>query len=340
MRIIDIKNESLNTRVYLSDNLLNKVNENLKIDSKVFIISEEAIPKSYQDILLKQYDNAYLLVLKNGEKTKSLKAYSECISFLLKNNCNKDDVLIALGGGVIGDLTGFVASTYHRGIRWVLIPTSTLSQIDSSIGGKCALNFDGIKNVIGSFYQSTEVFIDFNLLKTLSERHFLNGVIEALKIGLLFDNELVDLIEEDCYKNIEEIIYRSIILKKEVVQLDEKENGYRQILNFGHTIGHAIESIANEELYHGECVALGMLFMIDNDKLYNRVKNILIKMKIDLNYQFKINELKKRIELDKKNDINGISVTILDDIGKWKLIKVNSEELLIRVEEYYEKHNG
>jgi 3-dehydroquinate synthase len=168
--------------------------------------------------------------------------------------------VIAVGGGVVGDLLGFAASAYMRGIDFYNIPTTLLSQIDSSIGGKTAINLGGVKNIVGAFYQPKKVLIDPDLLKTLPARQISNGLAEAVKMSLTSDAALFDIFENgNIEESIDEIIVRSLNIKKNVVEQDEKEAGLRKILNFGHTVGHGIES--SSPLYHGECVALGMIPM-------------------------------------------------------------------------------
>ena len=167
-----------------------------------------------------------------------------------------------VGGGLVGDLSGFVASIYNRGIKFINIPTTTLSMIDSSVGGKVAVNLNDTKNVIGSFYNPEVVIIDPNVLSTLPTRHYYNGLVEALKMGLCLDKDLYNLFKHDIDSNLEDIIKMSILAKKNVVELDPKEENLRKVLNFGHTIGHAIESSNFNDFYHGEAVACGMLYFI------------------------------------------------------------------------------
>ena len=245
---------------------------------------------------------------------------------LLNHNFSRKDVVIALGGGVIGDLVGFVCSTYKRGIKYVNIPTSTLSMIDSSIGGKTAINYNEIKNAIGSFYQPSLVLIDFDLLKSLEKRHFNNGLVEALKMGYIYDSSILDLFEKDINSNLEEIINKSILGKKYFVEKDEKEEGIRKILNYGHTFGHGFESLAHfsNKLYHGEAVALGMLIVNDDkEKLTKYLK------KLDISYDFDIdeNKIKEIILQDKKIEGDHIDLILVDRISEGYIKKTSLNEL-------------
>ena len=235
---------------------------------KVMVISDDNIPDSLKETVLDQFPGAILAEVPQGEVAKSFQVYGDLLATLLENGFSRKDLVIALGGGVVGDLAGFVASTYKRGCSFVSIPTTTLSQIDSSIGGKVAINLNGIKNCVGSFYHPQIVFVDTDTLKTLPQRHFYNGLVEALKAGCIRDAQLFELFKQHAAElavdspYLEQIIIRSLLIKQDVVQQDEKEQHLRKILNYGHTIGHAIESLYNlKDYYHGECVANGMVMI-------------------------------------------------------------------------------
>mgnify|MGYP003376039376 CR=1 FL=1 len=229
------------SRVYIEKDCRLHLEKYISLDCKVMVITDEGVPKQYHEEVLKQCKEGYLFIAKQGEETKSLGVYEQILQRLLELDFSRKDLVIALGGGVIGDLSGFVAGTFKRGMRFASIPTTTLSQIDSSIGGKVAVNMGEVKNVVGTFYHPEAVLIDLNTLATLSERHYHNGLVEAVKAGLIGDAELFELFEktEDIEKDLEEIIIRALKVKKNVVEQDEKEENLRKILNFGHTIGHA-----------------------------------------------------------------------------------------------------
>ena len=224
-------------------------------------------------------------------------------------------------------MVGFASSTYKRGLTFINIPSSTLSMIDSSIGGKTAINFNGIKNVIGSFYQPSLVLIDFDLLKSLPQRHFNNGLIEALKAGYIYDPSILDLFSQDINSNLEEIIIKSIIVKKHFVEEDEKEQNIRKILNYGHTFGHGFESLGgfNDSLYHGEAVGLGML-VVSKDK--ERLISYLNKLDIKYDFEISSQELIKIILNDKKVDGKYIDLILVDNIGESYIKKTSIEDLI------------
>ena len=231
---------------------------------RLMVVSDDNVFPLYGEALVKALTEAGFLtssyVMESGEQSKNLTVYGDLLGRLCEAGLTRDDSVIALSGGVVGDLSGFAAASYMRGIDFYNIPTTVLSQVDSSIGGKTAVNFGGIKNIVGAFYQPKKVLVDPELLRTLSKRQTANGLAEALKMAACFDEELFSLFERgDPYAKLPEIITRSLEIKKMVVEQDEREQGLRKALNFGHTIGHGIESVTG--LLHGECVALGMIPM-------------------------------------------------------------------------------
>ena len=302
-------------QVILENGLLEHINDYYDFKNhKVLIVTDDGVPKSYHQTLLKQIENSQVIILEQGEKTKSIESFIKLQTFLLTNKFSRSDVIIALGGGVIGDLTAFVASTFKRGMKFINIPTTSLSQIDSSVGGKTAINFMDTKNVIGTFYQPELVLIDFLTLKTLSKRHLYNGLVEALKMGLIADEKLNQIFKNQEYLNmIEEVIYISIKNKIKIVEKDEKENHDRMILNFGHTLAHPFESINQlSGIYHGEAVANGMLYMIDDKCLKKEVFDIISSMQINLIKEYDLNQVMDYLENDKKTNGEEINVILVN----------------------------
>ncbi|MFQ5559314.1 MAG: 3-dehydroquinate synthase [Nitrospinota bacterium] len=217
---------------------------------------------------LRSNENFFWLVIPEGEKSKNLSTVSRILKKLIQLKANRESVLVALGGGVVGDITGFAASVYMRGIPYYQVPTTLLAQVDSSVGGKTAVDFEGGKNLVGSFYQPKGVFIDTNTLKPLSNREFLCGVAEVIKYGVISGNSFLKYLEKNIEKLLKRdetvlkyVIKRSCEIKAEIVIEDEKETkGIRACLNFGHTVGHAVESATGYKKYkHGEAVAIGMV---------------------------------------------------------------------------------
>ncbi|NLY43960.1 MAG: 3-dehydroquinate synthase [Clostridiaceae bacterium] len=240
-----------------------------KIANKVLIVTDSNISPIYGEQLKELLESCgvetYLFVFKAGEKSKNLDTIESIYEQCLKHRLDRTSTLIALGGGVTGDIAGFAASTFMRGIHFVQVPTSLLAQVDSSVGGKVGVDYCGSKNIIGSFYQPELVYTNVNTLKTLPEREFLAGLAEVIKHGMIFDYDFFVYLEEKAQDILElkadalkYLVKKNCCIKAQVVQQDEKEQGLRAILNFGHTFGHAIESSMNFSLLHGECVAIGM----------------------------------------------------------------------------------
>lgn len=302
----------------------------LNLDCKVMVITDNGVPEKYHEEVLAQCPEGYLFVAEQGEGAKSLPVYEQILEKLLELNFSRKDLVIAIGGGVIGDLSGFVAGTFKRGMRFASIPTTTLSQIDSSIGGKVAVNMGEVKNVVGTFYHPEAVIIDLNTLKTLPVRHYNNGLVEAVKAGLIADKELFEIFEkaDDIDKYLEEIIVRALKVKKSVVEQDEKEEHLRKILNFGHTIGHAIESIYHlHGYYHGECVGMGMMMILENEEIKERLRKVLQKLEVPLKAAYDEDEVISFIKKDKKADGKYVTIVQVEEIGEAKLLPVEIESL-------------
>lgn len=238
--------------------------------NKILIVISEKVNKLYGKKL--KIKNSIKFILKDGENQKNFKNYQRILNFALKNKLERKDAVVAIGGGVVGDIAGFVAATYLRGIDFIQIPTTLLACVDSSVGGKVAINTDYGKNLVGAFYQPKAVFCNLNFLKTLDERQFKSGLAEVVKCAFIDNkNTIFDFLAEKAdkilLKNDEflsEIVKMALDLKAYVVMADEKEQGLRKILNFGHTYGHALEKITNYKKYtHGEAIAIGMVFAIN-----------------------------------------------------------------------------
>lgn len=239
------------------------------INRKFMIISDSNVGGFYLEELKKQLlsvgKTVQSITIPAGEVNKNLDTVSQCYEQLILEGFDRNDVLVALGGGVVGDLTGFVAATYLRGIRFIQVPTSLLAMVDSSIGGKTGVDFKAYKNMVGAFHQPKLVYMNLTTLLSLPEQEYYSGMGEIIKHGLikdiayyywLKDNEKA--IADRSYPTLLEMIYRSCLIKKEVVERDPKEKGERALLNFGHTIGHSVEKLKDFALLHGECVCIGM----------------------------------------------------------------------------------
>lgn len=315
--------------ILLGHNIISNLKDYVDKNKQILIIMDDNIPVRYMESIKNSLDNnIYSFVIRHGENNKSFSNYQNILNYLLDLNFTRDDMIINLGGGVVSDLGGFIASTYKRGIKYINIPTTTLSMVDSSIGGKVAINYSGYKNVIGSFYEPYLVIIDIELLKTLDERNYYNGLVEALKMSLLDSKDFFELFK-DLHQNLDDIIYKSLMFKKRIIEEDEKDLGIRRILNFGHTLGHAIEAKYINKIYHGEAVGYGMLPFIDNLNLRSKVQTILQKMNINID-EARYHNLKEYIKQDKKNNFEKdklyVNVIKLKDIGNPYIEKIDIEQ--------------
>jgi 3-dehydroquinate synthase len=315
--------------------LLKKAKEHLDLDRRVLVVTDSGVPADYASTVAEQCREGIICKIEQGEASKSMEGFEKLLQTMLDHGFSRKDCVVAVGGGVVGDLSGFAASAYMRGIDFYNIPTTLLSQIDSSIGGKTGINFGGVKNIVGAFYQPKKVLIDPDLLKTLPPRQISNGLAEAVKMALTSDAELFGIFEnKDIANSIDEIIIRSLNIKKSVVEQDEKESGLRKILNFGHTVGHGIES-SKGELYHGECVALGMIPMC-GENIRQRV--IAVLKKCDL---YRIGEYDwQRIESaafhDKKADGDAVTVIEVNEIGLFEMKTVGCSDVIDRAKKVLE----
>ena len=308
--------------------ILARANEYLNLDRRVLVVTDSGVPAEYARIVAEQCKNGIICTVDEGEESKSIDSFSRLLQAMLDNGFSRKDCVVAVGGGVVGDLSGFAASAYMRGIDFYNIPTTLLSQIDSSIGGKTAVNFGGVKNIVGAFYQPKKVLIDPELLKTLPERQISNGLAEAIKMSLTSDKELFDIFEsKDIESSIDEIILRSLNIKKSVVEEDEKESGIRKILNFGHTVGHGIESAAQGELYHGECVALGMIPMCA-ESIRLRVIEVLKRCGLYRTLEYDWNKISEAAFHDKKADGGRVTVVTVPNIGSFEMKEMSCGEAI------------
>lgn len=309
--------------------VLAKANQHLNLNRRALIVTDTGVPVSYSKTIAEQCKESMIYTVAEGESSKSLVVFGQLLQTMLDHGFSRKDCVIAVGGGVVGDLSGFAASTYMRGIDFYNIPTTLLSQIDSSIGGKTAINFGGVKNIVGAFYQPKKVLIDPDLLKTLPSRQIANGLAEAIKMSLTSDKELFELFEnKDIEANLDEIIIRSLQIKKAVVEQDEKEAGLRKILNFGHTIGHGIESSEGmSELYHGECVALGMLPMC-GEEIRPRVLAVLKKCSLYRELEYDWDKITDAAFHDKKADGDKVTVTLVNEAGNFELKTMGCLEVI------------
>jgi len=318
--------------ILLERGALSKADRHFKLDRKVLIVTDSGVPAEYAETVASCCKAPYIEVFPQGEAQKNMDTYQNILARLVKEGFSRTDCVVAVGGGVTGDMAGFAAASYMRGIDFYNVPTTLLSQVDSSIGGKVAIDFKGFKNIVGAFYQPKGVLIDPEVLKTLPARQIVNGLAEAIKMAATNDQELFEFIERnDPLVNLDKIIEGSLRIKKSVVEQDTKEQGLRRVLNFGHTAGHAIETVSGlSGLYHGECVALGMLIMADPEPR-ERLRAVLEKVGLPTAYTYEKEKVIEAMTMDKKVAGGMITVVDLPAIGRFELNKISLETLKERM---------
>ncbi len=325
---ITVKTASGGYNIILNRGAISRLNEFLKLDRKVLIVTDSGVPLAYSKTVAKQCKSPVILTITEGEKSKNMGSLELLLKTMVENNFTRTDCVIAVGGGVVGDLSGFAASIFMRGIDFYNIPTTVLSQVDSSIGGKTAIDFMGYKNLVGAFYPPKAVVIDADTLKTLPQRQISNGLCEALKMAVTSDKKLFEIFEKSDITDdvLDNIIYHSLLIKKSVVQEDELEKGLRRVLNFGHTLAHAVESFNIDKYYHGECVAIGMLPMC-SECVKERLLPILKKLNLPTLIEEKADNLIEACKHDKKAFGENITVVTVEEVGSFNFKNINFDEL-------------
>ena len=311
---------------------LKRAGELLDLDRKVLVVTDDGVPVSYARTVAELCREPVVVTLPAGEPSKSFQNFRDLLSKMLEASFTRKDCVVAVGGGVVGDLSGFAAACYMRGIDFYNIPTTLLSQVDSSIGGKTAIDLDGVKNIVGAFYQPKKVLIDPDSLKTLDPRQFSAGLAEAVKMSLTSDAGLFGKIQSsaDIEADLETVIAGALTIKKNVVEQDPKEQGLRRILNFGHTVGHGIESFYEGRLLHGECVALGMLPMC-SETVRDLLVPVLEKYGLPVACDASPDELMPFILHDKKRQKDRISAVYVPAPGTFEIRDMEPEEIRERI---------
>ncbi|HHU52855.1 MAG TPA: 3-dehydroquinate synthase [Clostridiaceae bacterium] len=313
--------------ILIKKGCLNQASSELNLNRKILVISDSGIPAQYIETIAEQCENYLVEIIPQGENNKNIEQFTNLCHVLIRNNFTRTDAIIGLGGGVVGDLAGFVAASYMRGIDFYNIPTTLLSQIDSSVGGKTAINMQQVKNIVGAFYQPKKVLIDPDVLTTLPERQKASGIAEAIKMAATSNSDFFDfLMYQDAWQNIEKVIAESLKIKISVVEQDEREAGLRQVLNFGHTIGHAIEANCSDNYYHGECIALGMLYFSGGQVKQTLIK-VLQKYCLPIEVALDPELIFRSILHDKKADGNQITIVSVPEIGSYELNKISISDL-------------
>ena len=297
----------------------------LDLNRKVLIVTDTGVPRQYAEVLAAQCSKPVIVTVDAGEETKTMNTVTKLCRVMMERGFSRKDCVAAVGGGMVGDLAGFAAAGFMRGIDFYNLPTTLLSQVDSSIGGKTGVNLDGVKNIVGAFWQPRGVLIDPDTLTTLPPRLVAEGMAEAVKMALTSDADLFERLETGSLP-VEQVLYRALSIKKSVVEQDERETGLRKLLNFGHTIGHGVEAAACGSLYHGECVALGMLPMV-SEPVRARLKPLLEKLGLPTATDLDKNVVWQAMQHDKKSNSAGFSAVFVEEIGKGTVKTVTFEEM-------------
>ena len=321
---------------------------NIQESGTVAIITDSNVAPLYlkicEDSIKASGLNAISFVIPAGEKSKSGEVYLGLLEKLASSGLTRSDGIAALGGGVVGDIAGFLAATYMRGVKFYQIPTTLLSMVDSSIGGKTGINLASGKNLAGAFYLPSLIFRDIELLSTLGDDIFREGMAEVIKYGIAFDEELFErlnknVIDRETVKTskeeLKDIIERCVKIKNDIVAMDFRDNGARQLLNFGHTIGHAIEKLSDYNISHGDAVAKGMMKITEiaegmswcNTDTFNYVNDILLKYGFDLDIPYSGREIFDIILNDKKRRGDEIEIVVPEKIGKCGIKRMSITEL-------------
>ena len=338
------------------EDLREELKEMELFERKICIITDSNVDPIYGDAVMDVVKDCCKKVVKfvfpAGEENKNLDTVKAAYKFLIENELDRKDVLLALGGGVVGDLAGFVAATYLRGIDFIQVPTTLLAQADSSIGGKTGVDFDGYKNMVGAFKMPRLVYMNFEVLKTLDDRQFFAGFAEIMKHGLIKDADFYEWLIENMYEicerdldTLSEMLMKSCMVKKLVVEKDPTEQGDRALLNLGHTIGHAVEKAKNFELFHGECVALGTVaaaFISWKKELlsmeeYYEIRDMFVPFYLPITVDgIEPEEIVRLTRSDKKKQGDHIRFVLLKKIGKAVIdTTVTEDEILAAVKEIY-----
>ncbi len=318
----------------------------LTFERKVVIVTNPTVAGFHLETLLKNIEatQLHVVTIPDGEQYKTLATVEDILNQCFEHKLDRKSLLIAFGGGVIGDMTGFTASLYQRGIDFIQVPTTLLSQVDASVGGKTGVNNSYGKNLIGAFYQPKAVYIDPEFLKTLPDREFAAGVAEIVKMAVMFDKEYFAFLQTANMKDeivLKEAIRRSVELKAWVVNQDEKEAGIRAVLNYGHTFGHVVENETNYTTYlHGEAVAIGMIMAnalavelgLFTKEEAQEVINLLERSSLPTEYVIKdVDDFYEHFFLDKKSANNVITFILPDSMGGHKMVSDIDEKIVKKV---------
>lgn len=327
-----VKTEKGSYPITLAHGALDRVGDLLSLKRKVLIVTDKGVPAVYAEKVAAACHSPLTVRLEGGEACKNLDSFRFLLTKMLEAGFTRGDCVVAVGGGVVGDLAAFTASCYMRGVDFYNIPTTLLSQVDSSIGGKTAVDLCGVKNAVGSFYPPKAVVIDPDVLQTLDKRQVSAGMAEVIKMALSRDKALFEELEKRdlCAETLIPFIAGALQIKKDVVEEDPEEKGLRRVLNFGHTVGHAIESFRQGALLHGECVALGMLPFC-SEEVRERLIPLLRRYRLPTAITETAEELLPYLVHDKKAKGGKITAVLCEEVGTCRLTALTPEEILTRL---------
>ncbi|MFT4413095.1 3-dehydroquinate synthase [Fredinandcohnia humi] len=361
MDVVTISTKSKTYPMYIGSGIIDQlpqlIKDTCKTVSNILVISDETVAQRYLEqvmVLLKtDFKNSYSFVIPAGEAAKSFEMYYQCQTFALSRGLDRSSLILALGGGVVGDLAGFVAATFMRGIPFIQLPTTLLAH-DSAVGGKVAINHDLGKNMIGAFHQPNAVLYEIDFMKTLPLKELRSGFAEVIKHGLIGDREFyhwlireVKTLSDLNKEKLQYAVLKGVSVKAKVVSEDEQEKGLRAILNFGHTLGHAIEAeLGYGEITHGDAIAIGMIYALRlSEEIFNfdlSSSSIAASFKrfgfpVTVPQELPPEKLLQRMKMDKKATSGKVKMILLKDIGKAVIKDVDDKQLLLLLEKSYEK---
>ena len=319
--------------------LLGKRIKELFKDARVCVVTDDTVAKLHLDKIRDNLNSSKIknesFIFHHGEQNKSPKVLFELLEFLANKHFNRSDVIVALGGGVTGDLAGLASALFMRGIHLVAMPTTLLAMVDSSVGGKTAVNLEAGKNLAGVFKQPDLVLCDTQMLRTLPKENFCDGIAEIIKYGVIADRRLFELVRDGgAILNLEKVIARCVSIKRDIIKDDEYDNGRRQLLNFGHTLAHSMEKVSNYQITHGSAVAMGMVLMAEiawknkysTERCQDEIIDALLENGLPISCPYEPKELYYNAVSDKKCASGAITLIIPERIGKCKRLEISLNE--------------
>ncbi|MFW6298281.1 MAG: 3-dehydroquinate synthase [Bacillota bacterium] len=330
---LDVKGYHHAYPIHIEAGLINGLDGLMDTSKQSVLISDDGIPEEWVERVTSQLNPCLTIKVPQGEASKSFDTYQDILLRMQAHHVNRSDRVVALGGGMVSDLAGFVAATYKRGMDLIIIPTTLLSMVDASVGGKVAINTPFAKNSVGTFHTPKQVIIDPEVIRTLPKRHFNNGMAEVIKTALIGDQDLFHhLRATDDAIDLNYIIKASVEVKRFIVEEDPLDHGKRGLLNYGHTIGHAIESVSEYRYLHGECVAMGMRIMAKATSFEPRLLELLDRYGLNHVPDFDIATLMEKIKEDKKVSGETLAIPYVEKVGNGyiKRLNINEFETILR----------